>query len=564
MQAQEIPQYLRPTKILWVFPKPNEGQSWTEKIPSKSLKKQAQRVDALFEQNNIVFTQKLLSLEEYVDWLRYYEHIMKSQDHDVIAKPDWFEKKHDVLKTIWLLDFCEKESGRRLGGSIVSESFDGTFTHHFKASERIYVSGLSNASLGSLMELKYLQFAFSHDPNKVTSGLSRNAFGYYNTIGYLLSKLKIGYLPFPYQDYPYDSEFLRKDSSTNIAWIVIAEDVISLLLFPTIEKFEAVLFTYLDRLHIPYALLSEIQTQEKDDQKLISANIVRATYFRNLRFLHPYNKFHFLTRLWLLRKDKDAMDVLQLMFKEYLENKSPEQQWDFLRLCLTSYKVPQSEDRKYFLQKYPELRSFARDAFIVLFAKKIWNLDLYSQFSQKTDKKKIQELFNTLLPDTTAITVLATYALNFLVLATDFFQILPERELIEKLYKIQEENWGKSLAQQNGLQLLVYFFTHVVINDTLFYTRPIPKEHLALHQQMLQKIEKELMKNTEKVSVDCLCEFIVVSQMLGMETALKERILKKITVISDAGDIYLAELDNQDQNLSEAEHTNVLFICGFL
>ena len=50
----------------------------------------------------------------------------------------------------------------------------------------------------------------------------------------------------------------------------------------------------------------------------------------------------------------------------------------------------------------------------------------------------------------------------------------------------------------------------------------------------------------------------------GMETALKERILKKITVISDAGDIYLAELGNKDQNLSEAEHTNVLFICGFL
>jgi hypothetical protein len=245
--------FIHPTKILWVFPAPEPESPWETNIPSKTVRNVYKNLDTILADSRIQIDIQELTTERYIAWHTYYARIMKSQDHEVLAGIDWFERRTLELDKIWIIE-ATGTNNDILGGSIISVDTNGVFTHHFKATERISIAGPANTSLGILLEFLYLRFAFQNDPQKVTSGLSRNGFGFFNTLGYLASKLRMGYVPHEANDRPWDNEFLVKESAEPTIWF-IKRDTHPLVAWvhPNADKLPSEIKTYFERLHIPYA-----------------------------------------------------------------------------------------------------------------------------------------------------------------------------------------------------------------------------------------------------------------------------------------------------------------------
>lgn len=253
-----IPNFERPSKILWVFPTLPTGQDWTSCILSKSLAKIARNSRNLLKEADVEFNAIPLTEEVYQNWLKFYTNTLTELGHDILAKPDWLKNKLPDLKRAWLLSYTK--GAKILGGSIVSENIDGVFTHHYKASLRLDVVNQENASLGSLMEMMYLDFCFTFSPIKVTSGLSRNGFGYFNTVGYLISKLRMGYVPEPSLAHTFEQQFPYKSNQTPTIWLAINKELQKkLILYPATDSFTSELLTYIERAKIEKSSLNELQ-----------------------------------------------------------------------------------------------------------------------------------------------------------------------------------------------------------------------------------------------------------------------------------------------------------------
>lgn len=242
--------FIRPTKLLWVFPKPENQANWIQNIPSKSVRHLYAQLDTILHDSNLKIAVSSLTEEAYRDWHVYYEKAMVEQKHDVIAKPEWYRDKKHALSKIWILTVLDQD-GKRVGASIFSVDDLGVFTHHFKASDRVELRGPDNTSLGILLELLYLRFAFEHNPSTVTSGLSRNGFGYFNSVGYLASKLRIGYIPTAASNRPWDREFLYHDSQSLTIWFAQRDKDLVALVFPSKQKLPGEIQTYFQRQSIP-------------------------------------------------------------------------------------------------------------------------------------------------------------------------------------------------------------------------------------------------------------------------------------------------------------------------
>lgn len=229
-------------------------------ILSKSLRKQAGQLGELLEATAITWQALPLTQERFLEWQQFYEQRMLAQDHRVIAQPEWFSTVGTKKQQLWLLEF--KQGADAVGGAVVSRDDVDTITQHFKASDRIDISNHSNTSLGSLMELCFLQFAHDQQPRLVSSGRSRNAFGFHNTLGYLTSKLRMGYRPEPAPGFEHDHTFERHSDTTPTAWLVLNEQkTIVLLLSPSPDYFDGELLTYAQRAEIPVLSWNTVYTR---------------------------------------------------------------------------------------------------------------------------------------------------------------------------------------------------------------------------------------------------------------------------------------------------------------
>jgi hypothetical protein len=116
---------------------------------------------------------------------------MIEQKHEVLADMAWYE--HTVAEGRKLIGIFYHQNDRFVGGSIIVE-FDHMISLAFKANERISVSSEAGSNLGVILEYDFLCYAQSKG-KIISSGRSKNAFGVSNTLGYLASKLRLGYYP---------------------------------------------------------------------------------------------------------------------------------------------------------------------------------------------------------------------------------------------------------------------------------------------------------------------------------------------------------------------------------
>jgi len=210
-----FPPLKRPTKLEWIYPSVAVDQSWDSRIISKSSRKIATRLDEILAENKLVVTLKLLDATSFQEWLPYYSQKMTEQNHSVIATPAWIEQKLSDAVAVYLIDFAQ--NGVRIGTSVFSVTAQDKYIEHFKASDRLHISNLKNASLGTVIDLYYLRHAMTSHASVVSSGSSRNGFGFYNNLGYLAFKIKLGYRPVIAEVAEFDENF-EYDSEQACIW----------------------------------------------------------------------------------------------------------------------------------------------------------------------------------------------------------------------------------------------------------------------------------------------------------------------------------------------------------
>jgi hypothetical protein len=240
----------RPVKIQWLYPVLEPTDNWYAKILSKSLRKQAANCLEKLNLNDISFKKTPLTEDRYLNWLKFYTKHMLELGHDIIATPEWYQEKQSEYSDFWLIEYFKENE--LVGGSVLGQTPDKTIAHCFKASARIELSGDQNISLGSLMELIYLKTSVEDGAKQITSGSSRNGFGYFNSLGYLVSKLRMGFYPKYLEKFGQDQNFEILSPSTPTAWLVMNKSqVFSILLYPNQKHFSDELLAYINRSQLP-------------------------------------------------------------------------------------------------------------------------------------------------------------------------------------------------------------------------------------------------------------------------------------------------------------------------
>ncbi len=187
-------QLIRPEKISWRIPgiqTPNV--SALDLIKSKSQRKFLHTVDAILEENGITWELIPLSKQQFLDWLPYYESHMLELDFRILATETWYEARVQAGKEIWGM-FFHQHGKLVCSGIFVMEGTEKA-TFAFKASDRIELTKKENSSIGSVIDYFFIKEMIHRGVKTISAGRSRNAFGVYNTFGYLEYKLRFGYEP---------------------------------------------------------------------------------------------------------------------------------------------------------------------------------------------------------------------------------------------------------------------------------------------------------------------------------------------------------------------------------
>lgn len=186
----------RPLKVRWRVDLTN-ASSISDVLRSKSLRKMYRKLPDILKENNFSFQRTVLNREKFIDWLSFYEKKVEEHSYRKIASLEWFDER--IRDSSIKLEIIEifREKKRVSAGIVMTRLEPNEFpVLAFSASERFHFSSISNASLGAVLNLIFFDEMSKQGYKTISGGRSRNAFGFFNTLGYLEYKLRLGYTPF--------------------------------------------------------------------------------------------------------------------------------------------------------------------------------------------------------------------------------------------------------------------------------------------------------------------------------------------------------------------------------
>lgn len=180
---------IRPEKIQWVFELTTP--EIIDSVRSKNLRAFLRNTPRLLDEHNITFDLEPLTAQGFMNWLPYYKAKMAERGYEIMANENWFKDRKDKGWQLFGLWF---RRGDQLIGSAIVSLHAGVGTIHFKASERIELSGRSNSSFGAVIDYVFAEQIRKKSANIISGGRSPNAFGVFDSLGLLNFKLSFGYV----------------------------------------------------------------------------------------------------------------------------------------------------------------------------------------------------------------------------------------------------------------------------------------------------------------------------------------------------------------------------------
>jgi hypothetical protein len=289
------------------------------------------------------------------------------------------------------------------------------------------------------------------------------------------------------------------------------------------------------------------------------------------------SKFHFSSRLYNFFKSQKEFKRLKKIEAEYIGDYK-EKTHLIISNILSSQTIdnPTRNNKKFrdgiLLKSYPMLSKYNQILFKFLFTKQIYKKNISKIIEKYVNIEDLLAYREKLLKNPLHICSLSTFAINYLYIL-DFFlkhsNNSSKRSLIvPNLLKIAKEKY-KLPSLKNKLNLQLYFYTHCIIDESLFYSSKITKNKKT-YFEMMKLSEEIIINNYFEISVDNKVEFLVCAKLSGYKTKLFNIIYSECKKSLSDTDNFLIDRQNKqsEQKLNNflrvAEHRNVLFLMAFL
>ncbi len=277
---------------------------------------------------------------------------------------------------------------------------------------------------------------------------------------------------------------------------------------------------------------------------------VREYYYRHFGELTPDKQFHFATRIKNYFKSND--------FREFFEHYRPSQDLKAILEDNDFTHVNYAELRRPYFEKYPRLYGIEAALFRVNHLLNEYKIDLRTEFLELVPQAELYALADALLADDGAMMTLSTWAVNVICLTEILF---PRGHNV--VQTLAEKALNLDAKAPNSM-LLIYLYTHIILCDSDFYTRPVAEKVLA--HKMLDRCASIIEQNFDTLILDVRIEFLVCANMVGVNyPELRKRIAAECRQNLRQND-YLIDRRRPKtyHTLNGAEHTNVLFIMSGL
>lgn len=285
-------------------------------------------------------------------------------------------------------------------------------------------------------------------------------------------------------------------------------------------------------------------------------------YWNNITLLPKYEYFHFVTRLALVRGDARAHQEIKKL-ESMFEHQNVQTVWDTLQTYLTNVApITFATSRQPYLDRYPQIRPWARSLFATRFAQTLFNLDVHA-FLPSNLFTEGPDIVKTLLNDHQAIRELSAFATNFILMYEKYKNSSSEASM--HLYEIGRSLYKPEHSAQE-LELWIYFLTHLIIGDSQFYTSTL--RNTEFYKALLHEIEELITSNYLWVQLDCKVEFLVCCDICNYQTNLREVIGSEAHCsLSDSGNFIVDKYNLVPQknriDWVTSEHRNVLYLIAF-
>ncbi len=300
-----------------------------------------------------------------------------------------------------------------------------------------------------------------------------------------------------------------------------------------------------------------ISLAERSDEKLPA--LVRNYYERFDKFLPRYTSFHLWSRLWLFGKDASAKSRLEGLKDWYLGRENGMEKRVRELTTTAANKDDPITDRKRYYQKYPKLLKYSSLLFWWLMAREVYGEDVGGEVEKVAPKEEMTSLLEAVLRDDEAIKILSSGATNFFYLVEAYLGI---KVKTDELFNSVKSD--RHLADREGLKQRFYFLSHLVIGESLFYTRK-ELDNREICVEIVKQLEKVIGEQFFKISLDMKFEFLVCCQIVGYQSIFGKIIESEAErSLSTAGnflvDVHNAWIHGFGQKFTRSEHRNVLYL----
>jgi len=197
-------------------------------------------------------------------------------------------------------------------------------------------------------------------------------------------------------------------------------------------------------------------------------------------------KFHYASRIHLFIKKEDKYKkYLADLKKEYIGENELETKniiKNILNKNTNDYSIEyrnENDLRNEILKNYPNLSKYNLILFKFLFSLKIYKKDISALILKEIDIKYLLEYYQKLYSNPEHLCKLSTLAINYLYNVNHFLNHIKAKK-IPKLsprdfIKIAQSEFEKNIKLKNKYNLELYFYTHIIIGASKFYSEPIKK-----------------------------------------------------------------------------------------
>jgi len=296
------------------------------------------------------------------------------------------------------------------------------------------------------------------------------------------------------------------------------------------------------------------------------SNTIYSTYVSAFQQLSPPTRLHFASRLSQWDNDELAEQLLGEVVTQTRPAVAEEIRHQLSRLLQLSAAdqpaVNEYSARAAYFATYPQLFGLHQALFQVRNWLFHYNIDARDTLRSLPEFPDYRVMIEQLLLDTEALQVLSTYTVNTIYLARRLLDSDENSIFSVRTIRNIASTISTNHTPQNDL-LLLYFVTHCILGDTLFYKRPVPAAQLADYWTMLTVAEETIGDRLEALTLDAQFELLVAHKLCSTSSPQENAILQRGQGQFDTKLGFIVDPKRPTKNtLETAEHRNVLFLMA--